>query len=271
MVGVPEPPGNRPIRQGLPSAQAQGVRPLAFSTSMLTSSSRFCEKKCAITHPERRGFYCPVCSIGYGSNWNHNGRATKEKTHHVCTGKGQQDQPFAWYQDHNAAGPYLNDPTNPIDANVCLRCNEFWRNKEGYIYIAMYAREASIAADLFLSLLLQARMLICAPRPLLYPLPTSRLSNFWPYPCFPSSQGPSAPPRLQPLRHLHLSPGHPAAECWHGAEKESETGWAGRDVPQGVEEAPAIQPALGARAALLRFQLPPKAVPLELFLKQFKR
>ena len=116
MVGVPEPPGNRPIRQGLPSAQAQGVRPLAFSTSMLTSSSRFCEKKCAITHPERRGFYCPVCSIGYGSNWNHNGRATKEKTHHVCTGKGQQDQPFTWFQDHNAAGQCLNDLLMPMYA-----------------------------------------------------------------------------------------------------------------------------------------------------------
>ena len=64
------------------------------------------------------------------------------------------DQPFAWFQEHNAAGPFLNAVTNPCDANVFLSCRRLRELLEErgqlHLHCHMYAREAGIVAGSFM-------------------------------------------------------------------------------------------------------------------------
>ena len=70
-------------------------------------------------------------------------KAGDERIHAVS------DQPFNVLQEKNAVGPLLNASRTEAEANVVLNRRDCWRDKDGNLYIGMYAK-SDVAAGNFL-------------------------------------------------------------------------------------------------------------------------
>ena len=54
------------------------------------------------------------------------------------------DQPFWMLRQNNTAGPLVNAVLTEQDANVYLKREEYWRDRRGHIYMALYAKKGMV-------------------------------------------------------------------------------------------------------------------------------